>query len=291
MSRAGVRIRAAAAQALGCTQSAVSRQISALESATGGQLFDRLPRGVRLTEQGRCLLGHAEAVIRQLSAARRDLGALRDLETGRVRVGAFDSADAALVPRAMATFRAVHPGVSLSLVEGDTAVQLGRVQNGEVDLAVVSTYPRQTPDTARFDLHYLCDDPLMVALATGHRLARRTTLRLTELAGESWIEGWPEGCDALTDACVRAGFRPRIDFAVREWTAKQGFVAAGLGLALVPLLAASAARPDIVLAPLHPDDAPIRTVHAATKLGIAKSPAVTVFLRCLDQTATHLRAG
>lgn len=278
----------AAGRALDYTQSAISRQISALEDETGAQLFDRLPRGVRLTEEGRCLLAHAEAVLERLSAAQRDLDSLRDLEAGRLRVGAFPTADAVLVPRAMAAFRAAHPKVSLSLVEGITTAQLARLENGEIDLAVVSAYPDQTLDTDRFDLHHLFDDPLLVALSRSHRLARNRTLRLTELAGESWIEGFPGGSDTLVGACLRAGFRPRIDFAAREWTAKQGFVAAGLGLALIPALAASAARPDIVLASLHPDDAPVRTVYAATPRELNKPPAVLAFLRFLDQATTEL---
>jgi len=281
----------AAGQALGYTQSAVSRQVSALEKATGAHLFDRLPRGVQLTEEGRCLLAHAEAVLERMRAAQQALEALRDLDAGRLRVGAFDSADAALVPRALAAFRAAHPKVSLSVVEGITTVQLGRLQNGEIDVAVVSAYPHQTLDTGQLDLHHLLDDPLMVALPAGHRLARGKALRLAELASEGWIEGFPDSSETLVEACLRAGFRPRIDFDVREWTAKQGFVAAGLGLALVPLLVAGTTRPDIVLCPLHPHDAPVRTVYAATWRGVATPPSVAAFLQCLDVSASDLRTA
>src|SRR6266540_2545976 len=124
----------AAANALRYTQSAVSRQIAALESDTGTALFDRVPRGVRLTDEGRCLLEHAEAVLGRLDAARRDLAALRDLEVGRLRVGAFATADAALVPRAMATFHARYPSVVLSLAEALTPVLLTQLRDGELDL-------------------------------------------------------------------------------------------------------------------------------------------------------------
>src|SRR6185437_7421863 len=100
--------------------------------------------------------------------------------------------------------------------------------------AVISAYAHQALDAGRLVLHHLLDDPLMVALPQGHRLAGpgRAALRLADLAGESWIEGFPGSAQALTDACLRAGFRPQIDFPVREWPAKQGFVSAGLGLAL-----------------------------------------------------------
>lgn len=99
----------AAAQTMGYTQSAISRQISALENEAGTALFDRLPRGVRPTEPGRRLLGHAEAVLERLDAARRELTDLRDLATGRLRVGTFATAAAALVPKAIAAFRTTYP--------------------------------------------------------------------------------------------------------------------------------------------------------------------------------------
>jgi DNA-binding transcriptional LysR family regulator len=283
----------AAALALGYTQPAVSRQISALEQATGAHLFDRLPRGVRLTDQGRCLLAHAETVLDRMRAAQQDLEDLRDLGAGRLRAGAFDSADAALVPRALAAFRAAHPSVSLSVQEGTSAAMVGRLRNGEIDVAVISAYPHQTPDAGHLALHHLLDDPLMVALPAGHRLARpgHPALRLAELAAESWIEGFPDSSQTLTDACRRAGFAPRIDFTVREWTAKQGFVSAGLGLALVPFLAAGAIGPGIVIRPLHPDDAPVRAVYAATWGAVAAPPAVTAYLDCLDSAAGELRSA
>jgi DNA-binding transcriptional LysR family regulator len=127
----------------------------------------------------------------------------------------------------------------------------------------------------------------MVALPAGHRLAARRVLRLADLAGESWVEGHPEGSRALTDACLRAGFRPRIDFEAREWTAKEGFVAAGLGLALVPALSAGAVRADIVVLPLHPGDAPVRQIFAATTAATPAPPAAA-FLPCLDAAARDL---
>jgi DNA-binding transcriptional LysR family regulator len=279
----------AAAQGLGYTQSAVSRHIAALEETTGARLFDRLPRGVRLTEEGRCLLDHAEAVLDRMRTARQALQALRDLEAGRLRLGAFDTADAALVPRALAEFKAAHPKVVLSVMEAVSSVQLDRLYNGELDLAVISTYPHQALDTSRLELRRLMNDPLLVALPAGHRLARgKTPLRLAQLEDESWIEGFPGGSETLIDACLRAGFRPRIEFGVRGWTAKQGFVAAGLGLALVPLLAAGAVRRDIVLCRLHPNDAPVRTVHAATLRAAAAAPPVAAFMTCLGQTAREL---
>jgi DNA-binding transcriptional LysR family regulator len=279
----------AAAGALRYTQSAVSRQIAALESDTGTTLFDRLPRGVRLTDEGRCLLAHAEAVLGRLDTARRDLAALRDLGSGRLRIGAFATADAALVPRAMAAFHAEHPSIALSLAEGLTAAQLAGVRDGELDLGLITVPPGRSVATDGVELAHLLDDPMLVAIPREHRLARRRTLRLAELAAEHWIAGWPTPKDTLLGT-VTAGFEPEIRYVVPGWTAKLGLVAAGLGVTLVPGLAASAARPDILIKRLHPDDVRLRAVYAATPPRARKPPAVQRFLDILARTVRELRA-
>ncbi|MCO5994047.1 LysR family transcriptional regulator [Actinoallomurus rhizosphaericola] len=276
-----------AAEALGYTQSAVSRQISTLEGQVGAALFDRLPRGVRLTEEGRCLLPHASAITDRLRTARGDLRALRDLAAGRLRVGAFATADVALVPQAMAAFRAAHPRVSVSLVEGLTRRLLARLGAGELDLAIVAA-----DDAGEFEglrLRHLLDDPMFVAVHPDHRLARRAEVRLAELADEDWIAGRSRPEETLMSAAPQPGFRPRITYVVGEWIAKQGLVAAGLGVTLIPSLAAGAARPDIVLVPLHPDDAPVRRVYAATPAGVTAPPALTAFLGLLEEAVVRLR--
>lgn len=280
----------AAAQALRYTQSAVSRQIAALELETGATLFDRIPRGVRLTDEGRCLLAHAEAMLGRLDSARRDLAALRDLDTGRLRIGAFATADAALVPRAMATFHSSHPGVMLTLVEALTPVLLTQLRDGDLDVSVISSPPDRTHDTDGLELIHLLDDPMLVALPREHRLAKRRTVRYAELAEDHWIAGWRNPEDTLIGTALPGGFHPEIRYVVPGWTAKLGLVAAGLGVTLVPGLAAGVARPDILIKRLHPDETRARGVYAATPVRTSKPPAVRHFLRILADTVAQLRA-
>lgn len=280
----------AAAQALRYTQSAVSRQIAALELDTGTTLFDRIPRGVRLTDEGRCLLDHAEVVLTRLDNARRDLAALRDLDVGRLRVGAFATADAALVPRAMATFHDRYPSVVLSLAEALTPVLLTQLRDGELDLAVISEKAGQPLDTDGLTLTHLLDDPMLVAVPREHRLAKRRTVRYADLAEDQWIAGWQNPEDTLMGTVLPSGFQPDIRYVVPGWTAKLGLVAAGLGVTLVPGLAATAARPDILIKRLHPDDTPARPVYAATPIRTSKPPAVQHFLQILGDTVGELRA-
>ncbi|MFI8104653.1 LysR family transcriptional regulator [Streptomyces sp. NPDC086023] len=273
----------AAARALGYTQSAVSRQIQALEDEWDTVLFDRLPRGVRLTEAGRVLLPHAQGVRDRLRAARAELDAVRSLGGGMLRLGAFAAADVTLVPRAMAEFRERHPDVAVVHTEGPTAKHVALLEAGELDLAVVSTpagHPLPGPQ-----LHPLLDEPMYVALPRGHRFAGRRSLRLAELAGEEWIEGDVRPERTLMFPALRAGFEPRVAFRVNDWTAKQGFVAAGLGITVLPALAAGAVRADVALVRVSPRDLPHREVYAATPRGLTRSPAVTAFLGVLTAVA------
>ncbi|WP_027345459.1 LysR family transcriptional regulator [Hamadaea tsunoensis] len=281
---ARTRSISAAARELRYTQSAVSRQIAALEAELGGRLFDRLARGVTLTDEGTALLPYADAVLGRLDAARRDLDDRRRLGSGRLRVGAFATAVAALVPRALASFREAYPGVALSLVEGLTPALLDRLAAGEADLAVVSSSPADLLEPERFELHHLLDERLLLAVARGHRLARRRTVRLAEFADEPFIAGSATAEKTLLRASLPAGFRPRIDIIAADWTGKLGCVAAGLGVALIPALAVRGTPPDIALLRLHPADESVRRVFAATAAGRTPSPAVTEFL-------THLHAA
>jgi DNA-binding transcriptional LysR family regulator len=281
----------AAARSIGYTQSAVSRQIAALESKAGSPLFERLPRGVRPTPAGRVLVEHATVVLARLRSAGEELDALRRLQGGWLRIGAFPTADATLVPLAVSGFRARHPGVHLTLAEGVTPLQLARLGQGELDLAVVSDYPPGLPEAGELELVHLLDDPLLLALPSGHRLAGAGSVRLAGLATENWVEGDDTGgAGVLAAACARAGFTPRIELHAGEWTGKLGFVAAGLGVALVPSLAADALRRDLVLRRLGAD-APVRRVYAALPPAAVRAPAAAAFLDQLTDAAGRHRAA
>jgi DNA-binding transcriptional LysR family regulator len=281
-----------AAQSLGYTQSGVSRQIAALEANLGARLLDRRARGVELTEHGRSLLPHAEALLARLEAARHDLQALDRLDGGRLRVGAFPTANAALIPHAMAAFAAEHPNVSLSLIEGTTRRQLATLEAGDVDLAVISAFPDHELDGERFELLHLLDDVMLVALPPSHRLASRDSLRLAELAGESWIAANAADNDrTLSPLRLQPESETRIDFVVSEWTAKLGLVAAGLGITLVPALAAAAIRTDVALVSLGPDDRSMRRVYAATAKGRTRPAAADPFADILARQAVSLKGN
>jgi DNA-binding transcriptional LysR family regulator len=268
----------AAAKTLGYTQSAVSRQVAALEAELGATLFDRRPRGIRLTESGRCLLPHAEALTGRLSLAREDLRALRELRAGRLRVGAFPTAGTALVPAAVAAFRVSRPDVSVTIVEGFVRDLVAQLHAGDLDVAIVTSTVDGLLDG--LTLRHVMDDRMFVAMHPSHRCAGRGRVRLAELAGDDWIVGREQPEETLFGS---AAFRPRVGYVIREWVAKQGFVAAGLGITLIPSLAVTSVRPDVALVPLHPDDSPVRVIYAATPAGITPPAALEPFLDQVDE--------
>jgi DNA-binding transcriptional LysR family regulator len=278
----------AAAESLGYTQSAVSRQVAAMETAAGGPLFERGARGVNPTEAGQVLLRHAGEVLDQVDSAARELRGLRDLATGRLRIGAFPTAAAALVPRALATLGARHPGVRVSLREGTTPSQLRRLRSGATDIAIVGMLPGRPPDDPELDLEPLIDDPLLLAISRGHPLARRHTVDVDALANEAWIAASADASDTFLGVFDSLDWEPKVAFPVREWTAKLGLVAAGLGVTLVPGLAAAAVREDVVLLRVRSSRPAHRHVRLATRAGKDPTPSARAFAEVLHEVAAEL---
>jgi DNA-binding transcriptional LysR family regulator len=278
----------ASAAALGYTQSAVSRQIASLEARTGATLFVRKARGVDLTYHGRALLPYAESILRLAGEAAAELVALDRLEAGALRLGGFPTANAALVPRAIAAFSRAHPRVSITLAEGTTRRQLTRLEMGDIDLAVISAFPGQPLPDTHATLEHLLDDQMYVAVPPGHPLAGRRTVHLTELTGDRWIAGDVRDDDRmLSPVHLLPAFEGTIAFLVREWTAKLGMVAAGLGITVVSSLAIGAARSDIALIPVDAASSPRRRVYAATARDRPPPPAREQFLAFLRTEASR----
>jgi DNA-binding transcriptional LysR family regulator len=270
----------AAAEALSFTQPAVSRQIAALEREAGAQLLERTPRGIRLTEPGRILLGHAEAILDRMATARAQVESVTTLAGGRLRIGAFPTANATIVPRAIAAFTREHPSVELSLLEAITPEVLAHLRAGEVDVAVVTHGPDL--ESADVDVVDLVDDELLVALPAAHPLAAKPKLRLRDLRDETWIESVSAGRTLLTVALAQ-GFEPRVRFGAEGWLSKQGLVAAGVGVTLIPGLAIATVRDDIVLRSLSPQP-PRRRIVAAVPAGY-RAPAVAPIVDLLREAA------
>jgi DNA-binding transcriptional LysR family regulator len=227
----------AAARALGYTQPAITQQMKALERDVGTPLFIRVGRGMRLTEAGEALSRHATVILESMSAAQQQMGALTRLRAGRVRLCAFPSANASLIPETLARLAAGHPGVRVELLENEPPESLQRLVRGECDITLAFTYPGLHEHVPEELVEIpLLEDQLTVLLPTGHPLARRGSVQLADLAEERWIAGCLRCRANLLHECAEQGFAPDIAFVTDDNLVVQSLVAEGLGVAMIPAL-------------------------------------------------------
>ncbi len=232
----------AAAADLGISQSAVSQHVAALERQVGTTLVDRGSRPVQLTAAGHVLADHARAVAARLGSAERDLGDLLGRQERRLRLGSVPTALASFVPGAIARMRSEQPDVTLTVVDDHVQGLLPRLRERELDLAVVFTAPGAEHLGTDLVTVPLFDDAYRVLLPLHHRLARAgTDVSLHDLRDEEWVggAGGSTWFRVVRDACRAQGFDPHVGVVSDDHLAVQAFVAAGLGVAVVPGLAAT----------------------------------------------------
>jgi DNA-binding transcriptional LysR family regulator len=222
--------------------------VALLERETGTTLLERRPTGVRLTDAGELLVRHTDLILARLHDAEEDLDDLLGLRAGKLRMSTLTSAAATIVPLAVVEFRNRLPEVELSVSMLEPPGVLPTLRAGDVDLALCNDgRVLQLPDV---DGVLLFEEPMLVALPRGHRLANRSRLRLGELAEERWMLGTDNACpdaDRFVQTCHAAGFDPQIAFHNDDYMAILGFVAAGIGVAPVPDMVARNASSDVRL--------------------------------------------
>jgi DNA-binding transcriptional LysR family regulator len=239
-----------AARVIGWTQPAVSQHLRALEREVGSRLLLRGAGGVELTEPGRVLLARADAVAGQLHMAGEELAALTQLRRGTVRLAAYPSAAATLVPRVVAALLDRHPSLDVLLTEAEPPEAISMVQAGDVDVALVFGYDGLP--VAGAGLHWLplADEPVHLVLPPGHRLAERSRIVPGDLSGEPWIMGCARCREHALALCAAAGFAPRVRHLSDDYLVVQNLVAVGLGVTLLPHSALEAYRhPEVVVRP------------------------------------------
>ncbi|OLT52436.1 LysR family transcriptional regulator [Cellulosimicrobium sp. CUA-896] len=240
-----------AARALHYAQPSVSHHLARLEAEVGVPLVVRHGRGVRLTEAGLLLARRAEEILGRVGAAREEVEALAGLAAGRVRLAAFPSALATLVPEVVARLGRAHPGLDVGLVEAEPPEALAALRRGAVEVALVFEHDRSPADVEGLvavpvlveELH------LVTARAQGPGpgsgvpgVEPGVAASLERLADADWIAGC-ERCRAdLVARCERAGFSPRVAFETDDYVAVQALVAAGAGVSVLPGLALRAHR-------------------------------------------------
>lgn len=279
----------AAAAVLNYTTSAVSQQISALERELGVAVLVRSPAGAVPTPAGTRLLEHATGILSAIASAERDLqhGGKADL----VRVASFASAAAVILPAAFARFRVAFPEVRLQLVPADPEGGAALLRDGGAEAAVITEVPGDAPEFPGLLTVPVFDDEFFVVLPRGHRLAAATEIDFGALATDDWVVSSATGTCPDTrvfrNACQRAGFVPSVTFKSEDYLTVQGLVAADLGVSLVPSLAVSQVRDDVVVRRVA-GQRPVRRVALAITHPPRTGSALAVLLSMVRSVGARL---
>ncbi len=265
-----------AAASLFLAQPTLSIQIRKLEQDVGAKLFERLARRVVLTAAGEAFLEHAEKALAELALGREQVAEVVGLRDGRVTLGVLPSVGAYLLPAVLAAFRAEHPAVAVRMVEHDVSRDFEQlVQSGELDMAVT----RMPGTLSGLGCRILVREPVVALLPPGHPLRGSAEVALRELADEDFVcmrSGY--GLRTLADQlCDGAGFTPRVVIETGQLSIVHGMVRSGVGVALLPRLAATGAEHVVPVA----DPEACRELGVVWRRSALDSPPVAAFLERL----------
>lgn len=276
----------AVAAAHSYSTSAVSQQLAALEREIGAPLLVPDGRRVKLTPQATILVSHAENILDQWERARSDVAASLNQTLGLVRIAAFQTATAVLVPPLADWLAATHPGVDMRVAQHEPEVAVPGVLTREFDVAIAEWYPGQPP--LRPDgLHEqaLVSDPMNLATSRNS-----TATRLSDCADQPWILE-PAGSPAHSWAvalCRQAGFEPRVVYETPDVRLQEQFVARGLAVALLPDLMWFDSAPTVAIHPLGQDQT--RTIYTVVRTGAELHPLTVAVRTGLELSVQSLTA-
>jgi len=271
----------AAGRALGYTQPAVAHHIGRLEAELGVKLFVRRSDGVALTPAGSALAGRADSLLAAAASAANEVARAAGSGPSTIRLAAFPSAAATIVPAAMARLRRDQPALALEVILEDPPASVELVRRGDVDVALTfehGGHEDREHDLARVPVR---TDEMLVVVPPAHPLAGREEVGIAELADEPFVGGCARCQAQLVALCLAAGFTPRIAHSTRDYVAARGMVAAGLGVALLPRLALEATH-DRDLAVLRLDQRPTRTIAALARAEAAERPSFAALVGALS---------
>lgn len=240
VARAGNFSRAA--EQCHVSQPSLSQQILKLEEELGGPLFHRMKREARLTPHGEAFLRRALRILEEVDAARREASDAQNLLRGQLTVGVLPTIAPYLLPGVLIAFAQKFPGVEIVVQEDTTARLIKLAQTCEIDFALAS---RPIPE-AGMEIKDLFSEELRLALPPGHPLKRKRSLSMADLADERFIvmkEGHCLG-DQVLNFCERRDFKPTINFRSAQLETIQALVCSGVGISLIPAMAAHGGRKD-----------------------------------------------
>lgn len=266
---------ARAAEACRVSQPTLSQQIALLERELGVTLVRRLRSGVVPTEAGRDFLKRAVTVLAELDYALEEAAAHAGKLTGTLRLGAIPTVAPYVLPDLVASFAQAHPGVTVEAREAVTERLERDLQSGEIDGALVAL-PIRTENLKRIVLR---EEPLLVAVRTGHPAVDAGGLKWKDIGDESWLMLEESHCLGLQtkELCARHGIAPKVALRGSQIATLLEMVARGLGVAVVPEMAADRLPAGVKLVPFS-GRRPVRTVALVMRSDAhAASPALRTF--------------
>ena len=277
-----------AANALRVSASAVSQQVAKLEQEVGMILVERHGRGVRLTDVASLLCARTDGLLATIEAIEGELDLFRSTVSGTIRISAFPTAARGLGPNLALWLQRHHPQLQLIMSEQEPADALVLLAQGDIDLAIAQDWdnaPLALPESLS---HVpLFDDVADVAFPETHRLARRRSISLVDLVLEDWIT-WPSGelCHEWLKHSLRSlGHEPHIVHTAAEHATQLAFVAAGLGLAVIPRLGRGAVPDGVRMVKIDP--ALHRHVFLTWRTNASRRTAITA----VREATTAISAG
>ncbi|WP_395744124.1 LysR family transcriptional regulator [Prosthecobacter sp.] len=263
-----------AAGRLRMAQPALSQQMKNLEAELGTPLFNRGRKEVQLTAAGKAFLPRAEGLLIQAEAARAVVSDVAQLRGGRLTIAAIPSVSACLLPEVIHTFSRQHSGVALQLIEDSSEHVADCVESGQADIGFL-----QLPASkSAFKTQTIITESFILLVAKSHALSRQAGVTLRQLSGESFVFYKGRARDTALESCRKAGFEPRIVCESGELETVRALVAAGLGLAIVPRLAAASLPASIRTVAVR-EPRMERQIAAVWQKSSALSPAAATLLK------------
>jgi DNA-binding transcriptional LysR family regulator len=270
---------AAVAEALFVSPSAVSQQISLLEQEVGIKLIERRGRGVELTVAGQNLVRRADRIFSEIESARADIAELKQVISGELRVAAFPSVAAAIIPGTIRALSAEHPQLTIQFDEMEPEQSLAELRSWQTDVAIIDdlNVPAGALDP-NIETVPLMEDVFNVMVGLGHRLAESPWATLEDLRAERWVIDTASSnyTRMLTEACQTAGFSPQIVARCNGFEVTVALIREGCAIAILPGLRASHDLEDVWVCRLKPEIR--RKISLAFRKGEKRSPALQAFL-------------